>query len=75
MEDLCRFDKIFHVSCESGFGLEALKAYLIERAEMREWQYHPMQVSTKSEVQKAVEALKQAIMEKFFREIPYQTGI
>mmetsp|Transcript_32759 Transcript_32759/g.50013 ORF Transcript_32759/g.50013 Transcript_32759/m.50013 type:complete len:88 (+) Transcript_32759:84-347(+) len=49
-EDLCRFDKIFHVSCESGFGLDALKEYLIDRAENRDWQYHPMQVSTKSEV-------------------------
>jgi hypothetical protein len=28
-----------------------------------------------SEVSKAEEALKQAVMEKFFREIPYQIGI
>ena len=32
IEDLCMFDKIFHVSCETGFGIEALKEYLIERA-------------------------------------------
>ena len=73
--DLCPFDHIFHVSCNTGFGIPALMEYLVQRAEMRPWRYHPNQTSTKSEVKKAEEALKQAIMERYFREIPYQVGI
>ena len=30
LNDLARFDHTFHISCETGFGLEALKHYLIE---------------------------------------------
>lgn len=73
--DLCSFDHIFHVSCETGFGVEALRQHLVERAEHRPWRYHPNQTSTMSEVSKAEEAMKQAIMEKFFKELPYQIGI
>ena len=42
---------------------------------MRPWRFHPNQTSTRSEVSKAEEALKQAVMEKYFKEIPYQSGI
>jgi|TARA_B110000285_G_C14835949_1_gene473084 GTPase Era involved in 16S rRNA processing len=31
IEDLCDFDKIFHVSCETQFGLDALKRFIVER--------------------------------------------
>jgi len=58
--------KIFHVSCETGFGIDALKEFLIQKGHLRPWRYHPQQVSTFSEVQKAEQAIKQAIMEKFF---------
>jgi GTPase Era involved in 16S rRNA processing len=71
IEDLCSFDKIFHTSCETGFGLEAVREYLVEKARLRQWRYHPNQSSTKSEVGKAEEALKQAVMEQYYKEIPY----
>jgi GTPase Era involved in 16S rRNA processing len=48
---------------------------LFDKAQVRPWRYHPNQSSTRSEVSKAEEALKQAIMEKYFRELPYQVGI
>ena len=32
-------------------------------------------ISEMSEVEKAEQAMKQAVFEKFFKEIPYQTGI
>ena len=41
LEDLCPFDKIFHVSCETGFGLDALKEFLIDRAPLRPWKHYP----------------------------------
>ena len=66
IEDLCNFEKIFHVSCKTGFGLEALVEFMVERSNLRTWRYHPNQTTTRSEVGKAEEALKQAVMEKFF---------
>ena len=30
LDDLARFDQIFHLSCETGFGVEALREYLME---------------------------------------------
>jgi GTP-binding protein Era len=74
IEDLARFEAIFHVSCETGFGVQNLKEYLISQAKEREWIYNPSLVSEKSPVERAEEAMKQAIMEKYFEELPYQIG-
>lgn len=74
IEDLARFEAIFHVSCETGFGVQNLKEYLISQAKKREWIYNPSLVSEKSPVERAEEAMKQAIMEKYFEELPYQIG-
>ncbi len=41
LEDLCRFDQIFHVSCETGFGIESLRQYMISNAVQRPWHYDP----------------------------------
>ena len=71
LEDLCPFEKIFHVSCETGFGLDAVREFIIDRSPLRPWKYYPTLNSTQSEVQKAEECLKQVIMEWFFREMPY----
>lgn len=75
VNDLARFDEVFHVSCETGFGIEAFKEYLLESAKEQTWRYDPSMVSSKSPVEWAEEALKQACMEKYFQEIPYQIGI
>ena len=32
LEDLCPFEKVFHVSCETGFGVEALRHFMLEKA-------------------------------------------
>lgn len=53
LEDLCPFEKVFHVSCETGFGIQALRHFILEKALLRPWRYHPALASTKSEVQKA----------------------
>lgn len=69
------FEKIFHVSALTGFGLDIVRDYLISRAKPRKWKHHPEMKSQQSEVEKAEEAMKQAIFEKFFKEVPYQVGI
>ena len=71
LDDLARFDQIFHLSCETGFGVEALREYLMEQAKVKPWKYDQRMISDKSPVEWAEEALKQAIMEKYFKEIPY----
>ena len=68
---MAKFDQIFHLSCTTGFGVEALREYLMEQAKVRPWKYDPRMVCDKSPVEWAEEALKQAIMEKYFKEIPY----
>ena len=75
LEDLGNFEKIFHVSASTGFGMDVLKSFLISKGKLRPWQFHPEMISEMSEVEKAEQAMKQAIYEKFFKEIPYQTGI
>ena len=47
----------------------------MEQAKVRPWKYDQRMVCDKSPVEWAEEALKQAIMEKYFKEIPYQTGV
>lgn len=71
LDDLARFDQIFHLSCETGFGVEALREYLMEQAKVKPWKYDQRMITDKSPVEWAEEALKQAIMEKYFKEIPY----
>ena len=66
MNDLVNFDEVFHVSCETGFGVEAFREFLLNTAEERSWTYDPSMVSNKSPVEWAEEALKQAVMEKYF---------
>ena len=75
LEDIGEFEKIFHVSAETGFGMDELRSYLLSRTKLRQWDMHPEVKSTQSEVEKAEESMKQAIFEKFFKEIPYQVGI
>jgi len=71
LEDLGAFDKVFHVSCETDFGIPALKAYLEAEALRRPWRYHPDLASTQTEVEKAEQILKQILYSRFYKEIPY----
>lgn len=32
MNDLASFDEVFHISCETGFGIDAFKEYLLSSA-------------------------------------------
>lgn len=71
LEDLGAFDKVFHVSCETDFGISALKNYLESEALRRPWRYHPDIICTQSEVEKAEQILKQILYNRFYKEIPY----
>jgi len=66
VDDLARFDHTFHTSCGTGFGVEALREYLLDQARERPWTYDERMISDKSPVEWAEEALKQAMMEKYF---------
>lgn len=75
LDDIGLFEKIFHVSATTGFGMQTLRDYLISKAKPRMWEVHPEVRSRDSEVEKAEESMKQAIFERFFEELPYQIGI
>jgi len=55
--------------------METLREYLLSRGKLRKWKHHPQMKSEMSEAEKAEEAMKQAIFERFFKELPYQIGI
>lgn len=73
LEDLGSFDKVFHVSCETGYGLDHLKAYLKEQSFRRPWRYHPEVHSTRPELEKCEDVLTQIIYNRFYKEFPYNT--
>jgi GTP-binding protein Era len=75
LEDLGAFDKVFHISCTTGFGMENLINYLKSNAIRRNWKYHPELKSKQSELERCEEILKQIIFNRFYQEFPYQTGI
>jgi len=58
IEDLAAFDRIFHVSAETGFGIDALVEYLVGQAKPRKWTYHPRLKGKLSEVERVEEAMR-----------------
>ena len=58
IEDLGEFEKIFHTSTQTGFGIDALIQYLLNKAKLRNWEVHPDLISKQSEVEKAEAAMK-----------------
>ncbi len=71
LEDLGAFDKVFHVSCETGFGIDNLKNYLEREALRRPWKFHSDISSNQTDVDKAEQMIKQIIYNRFYKEIPY----
>ena len=41
LEDLCRFEQVFHTSCETNYGVDDLRDYLLDLAVQRPWRYDP----------------------------------
>jgi len=41
LEEVGRFDKVFYVSSETGFGIDELKTYILSQSKRRPWKYHP----------------------------------
>ena len=71
LEDLGAFDKVFHVSCETDFGIDELKNYLEAEALRRPWRYHPDILTNQTEVEKVEQVLKHILYNRFYKEIPY----
>lgn len=75
LESLGKFDKVFYVSCETGYGVKELKEYLQSQSMRRVWKHHPSFKSTLSEVKKLENALKQNIFMRTFKEVPYESDV
>jgi len=56
--DLGKWDKIFHTSVDTGFGMDALKEYIVEQARPRPWTYHSNLKSDATEVEKLEELMR-----------------
>lgn len=75
IENLGKFDKVFHVSTVTGFGLEELKFYLASEASNRNWTYHPSVSTTQCEIEKMEEIVKQNIYKRVYKEVPYGLAV
>jgi GTP-binding protein Era len=75
LEDIGLFDKVFHISALTGYGINELVSYLISEAKRRPWRQHSSTKSTLCEVEKCQEILRQNIYNRFYYEVPYQTGV
>lgn len=75
LEDIGTFDKVFHISALTGYGVEGLIKYLKDEAYRRPWKYHSSVKSTSTEAEKCQEILRQNIYNRFYYEIPYETGV
>jgi GTP-binding protein Era len=71
LEDLGKFDKIFYVSCNTGYGIEELKQFLEKEAVREAWQYHPSAKTTHSQADLMEEVMKSVLFSRFYYEIPY----
>ena len=50
LDDLAKFDHIFHTSLTSGFGVEPLREYLLDQAVVRPWTYDERMICNKSQI-------------------------
>ena len=73
IEDLGAFDKVFHVSCETGYGIDNLRNYLKNESLRRPWKYHPEVKSTLSDQEKCEEIFRGLIFNRFYKEVPYDS--
>lgn len=75
LDSLGKFEKIFYISCETGYGIDELKNYLISQSYERKWKYHPSIVTSRSEVDKLEEVVKQNIYKRSYNEVPFETSV
>lgn len=75
LEDIGSFDKVFHISCETGYGLDRLLTYLKSEAQRRPWRFHPDVKSTQSDQEKCEEIFRGIIFNRFYKEVPYGTMV
>lgn len=75
LESIGKFDKVFYISCETGYGIENLKGYLKQESFRRPWKYHPSVTSTLSETEKMEQIIRQNVFKRTYKEVPYQTLI
>lgn len=71
LEDIGHFDKVFHVSCETGYGILNLLNYLKSESVRRPWKFHPELKSAQSDQEKCEEILRSLLFNRFYKEVPY----
>ena len=75
LEDLFRFEKVFYISVETGYGIEDLIKTLEEEAYEKPWTYNPEIVTDMSEVERIEELMKAQVYQRFYYELPFKIGI
>lgn len=71
LEDIGSFDETFHVSTQTGYGIEKLKEYLKSISKQRNYTEHPQFNHGMNESEKIESIIKQVIFERTYKEIPF----
>lgn len=70
-ENYLNFEKVFMVSCTTGFGVDELTRYLHENNTPGTWLYPEGVSSAYSELEIMYEIIKSALFDRLYQEIPY----
>jgi GTP-binding protein Era len=69
------FSRVFPISAMSGAGTKALMDHLLERAPVRSWDFDATKSSDMTDVQRALEIVREAVYNRVHEDIPYGIDI
>ena len=69
------FSRVFPISAMSGAGTKALMDHLLERAPIRPWDFDATKSSDMTDVQRALEIVREAVYNRVHEDIPYGIDI
>ena len=65
------FSRVFPISAMTGAGTKALMEYLLERAPLREWEFDATTSTEMTNVQRALEIVREGVYNRVHAELPY----
>lgn len=65
------FSRVFPISAMTGAGTKALMEYLLERAPLREWDFDATTSTEMTNVQRALEIVREGVYNRVHAELPY----
>lgn len=74
-EKSLEFSRVFPISALAGSGTKALMDYLLERALPRPWDFDATKTSDLTDIQRALEIVREAVYNRVHEDVPYGIDI